>query len=136
MISFEEDICQVINRHSGEAPSGTPDYILAKMIKEFLKAYNEAVSARAEWRGEDCELPKGNPDVVEILRESTRVSSLESSVTLNITVTDVDTLDILVQNLENFAMRVARDDSKVKSVSIFTKEGEKKSDPKAGRPLL
>lgn len=57
MISFEEDLRQVINRHSAEAPSGTPDFILAAYLTNCLKAFNEAVSQRAEWRGEPVDLP-------------------------------------------------------------------------------
>lgn len=57
MISFEEDLTQVINRHSAENVSGTPDYLLARMLLETLKTFNEVVTARAEWRGESCELP-------------------------------------------------------------------------------
>lgn len=60
MISFEEDLRQVINRHSAESPSGTPDYILAKYLVEQLKNFNEAVSTRAEWRGETVELKPTN----------------------------------------------------------------------------
>ena len=55
MISFEEDIRQVINRHSAESVSGTPDFILAKLLVDTLKTYNEATTMRAEWRGESCE---------------------------------------------------------------------------------
>lgn len=62
MLSFTEDLRQVINRHSAENISGTPDYILAEFLTNALKAYNEAVSARAEWRGENCELPALNKD--------------------------------------------------------------------------
>lgn len=56
-LSFEEDLRQVINRHSAESVSGTPDFILAHMLTEFLKAFNQAVVDRAEWRGESTELP-------------------------------------------------------------------------------
>lgn len=57
MLSFEEDLEQLLNRHSAENPSGTPDFILAEMLTGFLKEFNEAVSKRAEWRGESVELP-------------------------------------------------------------------------------
>lgn len=60
MISFEEDLEQVINRHSAEAPSGTPDFILAEYMNNCLKNFNEAVGKRAEWRGEQVEF---NPTV-------------------------------------------------------------------------
>lgn len=57
MLSFDEDLQQVINRHSAEAPSGTPDFILAEYLTACLKAFNEAVSIRAQWRGETVDLP-------------------------------------------------------------------------------
>ena len=47
-----EEIRVVLNRYSAEAPSGTPDYILANYLIDCLKAFNEAVSLRAVWRGE------------------------------------------------------------------------------------
>lgn len=56
-LSFQEDLQQVLNRHSAESPSGTPDYILAEMLTNVLKTFNEAVGQRAEWRGESVELP-------------------------------------------------------------------------------
>lgn len=55
MISFEEDLRQLINRHSAEAASGTPDFVLAKLLTETLKTFNEAVGLRAEFRGESLE---------------------------------------------------------------------------------
>lgn len=51
MLSFEEDLEQVINRHSAESMSGTPDFILAHFLLNALKNYDEAVVARAAWRG-------------------------------------------------------------------------------------
>lgn len=57
MLSFEEEISTVINRHSAENPSGTPDYILATYLTNCLKTFNEAVTQRAEWRGESVDLP-------------------------------------------------------------------------------
>lgn len=50
-----EEIRVVLNRYSAEAPSGTPDYILANYLIDCLKAFNEAVSLRAVWRGEPIE---------------------------------------------------------------------------------
>ena len=55
--SLETDLIVLLNRHSAENMSGTPDFVLAKFLSETLKAYNEAVSRRAEWRGESVELP-------------------------------------------------------------------------------
>lgn len=57
MIDVEEEIRQVLNRHSVENQSGTPDYILAEYLLNCLKNFNEAVAKRAEWRREPVELP-------------------------------------------------------------------------------
>lgn len=49
---FTRELTQLLNRYSAEAPSGTPDFILAAFMRNVLREFNEAVSARAEWRGE------------------------------------------------------------------------------------
>jgi hypothetical protein len=49
--SLEDDIRSVLNRHSAENESGTPDYILAEYLITVLEAYNSAISSRAEHRG-------------------------------------------------------------------------------------
>lgn len=56
-LSFEEDLQNLLNRHSAESISGTPDYILAEMLTNVLKTFNETVGKRAEWRGESVDLP-------------------------------------------------------------------------------
>lgn len=55
-LSFEEDLRQVLNRHSAEVVSGTPDYLLADLLVGVLKVYNDVVNKRAEWRGESVDL--------------------------------------------------------------------------------
>ena len=57
LTTFEQDLEDLINRHNAEDASGTPDYILAAYLRSCLMAFNEAVSSRAEWRGESCGLP-------------------------------------------------------------------------------
>ena len=55
--TFPEELGSLLNRYSAEAPSGTPDYILASFLTNVLKEFNEAVSLRAQWRGETVQLP-------------------------------------------------------------------------------
>ena len=50
--NIQSELAALLNRYSAESVSGTPDFILARYMIECLKAYNEAVSQRAEWRGE------------------------------------------------------------------------------------
>ena len=47
--NFEKDLTRLINRHSLENQSDTPDYILAKFMESCLGAYNAAVRSRDAW---------------------------------------------------------------------------------------
>ena len=55
--SLAQDLATVLNRHSAENASGTPDFILGEMLTLQLAAFDQAVLARADWRGEPTELP-------------------------------------------------------------------------------
>jgi hypothetical protein len=49
--SFEVELEQLINKHSVENQSNTPDHILAAYILECLQAFNRATALREEWYG-------------------------------------------------------------------------------------
>lgn len=49
---FEQELSELINRHSLEGGSGTPDYVLAAYLVKCLTAYNETVANRAKHLGE------------------------------------------------------------------------------------
>lgn len=49
---FEHELESLINRHSLENESGTPDFILAAYLVNSLAAFNTAVQQRANWRAE------------------------------------------------------------------------------------
>lgn len=49
--AFEEELASVINRHCQEMPSDTPDYILAKFLRDCLEAWNAGMQAREGWYG-------------------------------------------------------------------------------------
>jgi hypothetical protein len=51
-MSFVQDLAQVINRHSKEGASGTPDFILAAYLEACLGVFEVAVEGRADFRGE------------------------------------------------------------------------------------
>ena len=53
MTDFERDIAAVINKHSLENDSNTPDWILAQFITSCLAAVNGAVQQREGWYGRD-----------------------------------------------------------------------------------
>lgn len=47
--SFRTQLEGLINYHSKEGGSNTPDFILAQYLIASLEAYNEAATARAKW---------------------------------------------------------------------------------------
>jgi hypothetical protein len=55
--TFEEDLKAILNKHSMENFSGTPDWILAEYLRKCLEAWDLGVRLRADWRGESTELP-------------------------------------------------------------------------------
>jgi hypothetical protein len=64
-IELQEDISALLNWHSAENPSNTPDFILAQYLLGCLEAYNTAVQQRETWYGRDP-LP-ASPEVQEAL---------------------------------------------------------------------
>ena len=47
--SFRAELQTLINRHSRENDSGTPDFVLADYMADCLAAYDKAVTRRNEW---------------------------------------------------------------------------------------
>lgn len=52
MSDFESELKDLINKHSMENGSNTPDYILATYLLNCLMAFNEAILNRQAWQGE------------------------------------------------------------------------------------
>ena len=51
MSTFAKDLEALLNHHSMENESGTPDFILAEFLRDALDAYNVAVKKREIWYG-------------------------------------------------------------------------------------
>ena len=49
--ALHNDIRDVLNRHSAENGSNTPDFILARLLLDALAAFDKAVVHRAGWYG-------------------------------------------------------------------------------------
>jgi hypothetical protein len=47
--SFRKELSDLINRHSIEDESDTPDYILAEYLHQCLKAFNALMKTRDQW---------------------------------------------------------------------------------------
>ena len=50
-MNFEKELERLINCHSLENESDTPDYILAEYIQDCLDAFRNAVKTRDKWWG-------------------------------------------------------------------------------------
>lgn len=50
-LDFRTELEHVINRHSRENGSNTPDFILAGYLADCLKAWDAATQAREKWYG-------------------------------------------------------------------------------------
>lgn len=60
---FMAELSTLINRHSKENESDTPDFILAEYLNSCLNAFSAATVARGKWNGRPpvkCSNPPGD----------------------------------------------------------------------------
>ena len=50
-MTFYQELQSLINRHSKENGSNTPDFILARFLQDSLAAFDNASLARSNWYG-------------------------------------------------------------------------------------
>lgn len=55
---FTAELSDLLNRHSMENASGTPDFILARYLTDCLLAWNRSMQEREAWYGRQA-----NPDM-------------------------------------------------------------------------
>lgn len=55
---FQKELESLINRHSQENASNTPDFILAEYLGNCLDNYNKTVAKRDKWHSSDSEESK------------------------------------------------------------------------------
>lgn len=53
-MEFQKELEALINKHSKESDSDTPDFILAEYISGCLNSYANAVNARDSWYKKDA----------------------------------------------------------------------------------
>lgn len=61
--SFRTALEHLINAHSAENSSGTPDFVLAQFMHDSLSAFDSAVRRRDEWWGFDPKIGGSIPAV-------------------------------------------------------------------------
>ena len=71
-MTFEKELEQVINRHSVENASNTPDFILAQYLSACLAAFATAIQQRETWYGRDA-----RPGVIGVVTVHTAPPSLQ-----------------------------------------------------------
>jgi len=49
--AFRKDLAEVLNRHSMENGSNTPDFLLADYLISCLRALDAAIGMRSKWYG-------------------------------------------------------------------------------------
>ncbi len=54
--TFYEELRSLINRHSRENESNTPDFILAEYMQECLASFEKASRAREKWYGKELKI--------------------------------------------------------------------------------
>ncbi len=60
MTTFKEELKSLINRHSRENESNTPDFLLGQFIEGCLAAFEQTVNAREKWYGRPSAAPAIN----------------------------------------------------------------------------
>ncbi len=67
VIGFREELAILINKHSIENSSDTPDFILSEYIMGCLRVYDQTVRARDKWYGQSADRIGGEvlPDSVK-----------------------------------------------------------------------
>lgn len=50
-MSFEKELEELINKHSIENEPNTPDFILAKYVRNCINNFNEITKERDDWYG-------------------------------------------------------------------------------------
>lgn len=53
--SFREELRDIINCHSKENGSNTPDFILAEYLTDCLEVFDKAVKRRTKWYNRETE---------------------------------------------------------------------------------
>jgi len=61
-MTLKQEIENILNRHSAENGSNTPDYILAQYLMQCLESFDSAVMAREAWYGRATSKSFTSPD--------------------------------------------------------------------------
>ena len=68
-MTFAKDLEHLINKHSIESASNTPDFILAQYVLGCLEAFNCATQQRETWHGRDARPSMTKEGIDKLLEE-------------------------------------------------------------------
>lgn len=54
--TFKEELTELLNKHSKDNDTNTPDFILAGLITDFLESLERVIKARDQWHRVDEDL--------------------------------------------------------------------------------
>lgn len=66
--SFQEELCSLINYHSRENGSDTPDFLLAEYLNDCLAVFDRVTRKRTEWYSPEKENTAGLNEPVRDFR--------------------------------------------------------------------
>ncbi len=66
MDNFRKELEHLINRHSKENGSDTPDFMLAEYLTDCLIAFDKAVTAREKWYGRERKVGSGKLTLADV----------------------------------------------------------------------
>jgi len=58
MSDFRQELTDLINKHSKENESDTPDFILAQYLIDCMRVFNSTMDSREKWYGRHQERRK------------------------------------------------------------------------------
>lgn len=73
--SFEQELAELINKHSLENESNTPDFILAEYMRNCLDAFAKASKNRERWFGKSLSID-GSNDKPSLLQPDTIITNI------------------------------------------------------------
>lgn len=62
-MTFMQELEEIINRHSVENASNTPDWLLAEYLNGCLEVYEETIQKRDKWYGDKHFDPEATIDL-------------------------------------------------------------------------
>jgi hypothetical protein len=128
MNTFRRELIEVINKHSKENGSDTPDFILAEYLTDCLRTFDKAINLRENWYNRKIcgeVLKEKTPEELQKLVEIFRNNVTD---TTKFNQTDLDKFNVKVKNtLDN---RKPCPDCGGEGYTFFVNQGEPDPDSK------